>query len=222
MTCAINCRTQAPWRQKAIALAGLWCVLVLVSISGVMLYQRRQRAEEAVRQIAFNDPLTGLPNRRLLVDRMRQEQAASIRHQRLSALLFVDLDHFKALNDTLGHDRGDEFLQRLSRNMRACVREEDTVARLGGDEFVVMLSALSPDLKDAGHQAFAVAEKILQLVRTDPLSLKVEPHCSASIGITLFGGRPERVEDIIKRADMAMYKVKTAGRDGVEVLDSVL
>ncbi|HRQ59259.1 MAG TPA: sensor domain-containing diguanylate cyclase [Azoarcus taiwanensis] len=225
----------AGWTQKTIALAALWCVLVLVSVGSMAFYQRRQRhligiimeeeasrqrAEEEVRQLAFNDPLTGLPNRRLLLDRMRQLQAASLRRGRLSALLYVDLDHFKALNDHLGHDRGDEFLRRLAQHMLACVRDEDTVARLGGDEFVVMLSVLSSQADEAVQQASVVAEKILHLVRADPLAVRVEPHCSASIGITLFGNRAEAVEEILKRADIAMYRVKMAGRDGVEILDA--
>lgn len=224
----------ADWWEETFVLVVLWGILVLVSVVGMWIYQRRQhhlielldqqesfrrRAEEEVRKLAFYDALTELPNRRLLLDRMKQMQAAGIRHERCSALLFVDLDHFKSLNDQFGHEEGDAFLQRVAKQMLACVRDEDTVARLGGDEFVVMLSELSRDRAEAAWQARVVGEKILQVFRQDAMFTKLNPPCSASIGVTLFGVGAESVEDIVKRADKAMYRVKAAGRDGVQLFE---
>lgn len=121
----------------------------------------RRKAEEEVRHLAFFDSLTGLPNRRLLMDRMTQLLAASVRHQRHSPLLFLDLDGFKQLNDTLGYDQGDRLLQETAKRLQALLRQEDTAARWAGDEFAVALSELSPDAAEAGIRAELVAQKIL-------------------------------------------------------------
>lgn len=174
----------------------------------------RRQNEVEIRQLAFYDPLTQLPNRRLLMDRLVQQQSASLRHRRHSALFFIDLDGFKQLNDQHGHQQGDRLLQEAARRLSACVREEDTVARLGGDEFVLMLAALSGDVTDAMEKAEAVARKVLQVLAEEyQLDGGVRYSCTASLGITLFGSRTEPPEDILQRGDSAMYEAKSAGRD---------
>ena len=179
----------------------------------------RKRNEEQVRQLAFHDPLTQLPNRRLLDDRLRQALAASRRSGYHGALLFLDLDNFKSLNDTHGHGMGDRLLIEAARRIVSCVREADSVARLGGDEFVVMLSVLSQDRAAALAQAGAIAEKI-RVALAEPYRLPtdadhvdglafVEHRCSASIGIALFDDRDPA--EILRVADAAMYRAKQAG-----------
>jgi diguanylate cyclase (GGDEF)-like protein/PAS domain S-box-containing protein len=175
----------------------------------------RKNAEDEIRQLAFFDPLTHLPNRRLLIDRMEQALAASVRHQHYGALLYIDLDHFKNLNDTLGHDTGDVLLQQVAGRLVACVREEDTVARLGGDEFVVMLSALSRNEADAAKVAESVGEKVLASFG-HPFDLAGHEHrCTASIGVALFVDRQATIEDLLKRADLSMYQAKGGGRNAL-------
>ena len=180
----------------------------------------RKSAEEQIKTLAFYDPLTGLPNRRLLMDRLEQALAASARHMRKGALLFVDLDNFKTINDTVGHYQGDRMLEQVAKRLATCVREGDTVARLGGDEFVVMLEDLSEQDIEAATQAETVAEKVLTtLVQTYQLG-SYEHRGSASIGITLFGdGSHESIEEPLKRADLAMYQAKTAGRNTLRFFD---
>eukprot|EP01031_Cornospumella_fuschlensis_P008640 gene8640-10651_t len=147
----------------------------------------RKRAEQEIERLAFFDALTGLPNRRLLLDRLQRSIAACQRTRNLGALLFIDLDNFKDLNDTLGHDMGDQLLAQVATRLVGSVREADTVARFGGDEFVVMLEALAPDLQDAATQAETVAEKLLASLN-QPFELDGAQHYSTpSIGITLFG-----------------------------------
>ncbi len=180
----------------------------------------RKTVEEQIKTLAFYDPLTGLPNRRLLMDRLAQSLAASARHMRKGALLFVDLDNFKAINDTVGHFQGDLVLEQVAKRLKACVREGDTVARLGGDEFVVMLEDLSEQNIEAATVAEAIAEKVLAtLVQTYQLG-SYEHRGSASIGITLFGdGLHESIDEPLKRADLAMYQAKTAGRNTLRFFD---
>jgi diguanylate cyclase (GGDEF)-like protein/PAS domain S-box-containing protein len=180
----------------------------------------RKTAEAQIRNLAFYDPLTQLPNRRLLMDRLRQSLAAGARHPRKGALLFVDLDHFKAINDTVGHYQGDLLLEQVAKRLTGCVRESDTVARLGGDEFVVMLEDLSVNALDAATEAESVARKALaslaQVYQLGPH----EHHTSSSIGITLFGGDPhESIDEPLKRADLAMYQAKAAGRNTLRFFD---
>lgn len=173
----------------------------------------RKAAEDEVKQLAFYDPLTQLPNRRLLSNRLQQALAASARSNRLGALLFIDLDNFKTLNDTLGHDVGDRLLQQVARRLAACVREGDTVARLGGDEFVIMLVDMSEARPEALTQTEIVGHKILAALN-EPFALAARPyHCTASIGATLFRGQRHGVDDLMKRADLAMYDSKAAGRN---------
>ena len=174
----------------------------------------RKQAEIQIQALAFSDPLTGLPNRRLLMDRLERALAAANRHAHQVALLFIDLDDFKSLNDTLGHDKGDSLLKQVAQRLLSCLREGDTVARLGGDEFVVLLEDLSNSVQEAATQAQVVTAKILNTLR-QPYDVDGHvQHSTASIGITLFGG-PEReaVEEPLKRAELAMYQAKAAGHN---------
>ncbi|MBS1227629.1 MAG: diguanylate cyclase/phosphodiesterase with sensor(s) [Proteobacteria bacterium] len=181
----------------------------------------RKRIEEQVHRLAFHDSLTQLPNRRLLNDRLTQTLAACRRNGSHGALLFLDLDNFKSLNDTHGHGMGDLLLIEVAHRLGACVREMDTVARFGGDEFVVMLSALHQGLAESIAQAGLIAEKI-RLALAEPYRLtaapdaadgaaSVEHQCSASIGVALFNGHEASHEDILRWADAAMYRAKEAG-----------
>ncbi|MGQ0708876.1 MAG: EAL domain-containing protein [Rhodoferax sp.] len=183
---------------------------------------QRKAAEEQIRSLAFYDPLTNLPNRRLLLDRLEVALATCARHPRMGALLFVDLDNFKTLNDTLGHDIGDLLLQQVAERLRSCVREGDTVARLGGDEFVVMLEDLANDAIEAATQVEAVGDKILRTLGRSYV-LRAHSHRSTpSIGVTLFGDKVEGIEEPLKRADMAMYQSKGAGRNTLRFFDPAM
>lgn len=178
-----------------------------------------RKASAEIESLAFYDPLTNLPNRRLLMDRMQQANAAGARSGHFGALLFLDLDHFKQLNDTLGHKVGDLLLCQVAQRLSACVRTEDTVARLGGDEFVVMLHELSDQREEAAEQAQRVGEKILQHLN-QPYKLGQHTHrSSVSIGITLMEGGQDVGADLLKQADIAMYQVKARGRDALCFFD---
>jgi diguanylate cyclase (GGDEF)-like protein/PAS domain S-box-containing protein len=182
----------------------------------------RRAAEEAAHSLAFFDPLTGLPNRRLLLDRLRHSMAASIRNENYLALMFLDLDHFKLINDTQGHAQGDRLLVETARRLQACVREGDTVSRLGGDEFVLLLEQLSTGLDDAVAQAEMVGEKIIGRLG-EPYELGKETYCgTTSIGITVFIGDEMPVEDLLKRADLAMYQAKASGRNAMRFFDPAM
>ncbi|WP_296508996.1 EAL domain-containing protein [Rhodoferax sp.] len=182
----------------------------------VIVYQdvtRLRRASAEIAQLAYFDPLTSLPNRRLLTDRLQQALIASLRSGRRGALLFMDLDHFKTLNDTLGHDVGDLLLQQVAVRVKNCVREADTVARLGGDEFVIMLLDLSPDEAEAARQAQLVGDNILRAM-AEPFTLHEKSHrSSCSLGATLFGEDTQDAAELLKQADIAMYQVKSSGRN---------
>ena len=178
-----------------------------------------RRASAEIESLAFYDPLTNLPNRRLLMDRMQQLIAASTRSGQYGALLFLDLDHFKTLNDTLGHEVGDMLLRQVAERLKTCVRREDTVARLGGDEFVVMLHELSPHSEEAAAYARRVGEKILRTLNA-PYNLGGHTHHSTpSIGATLMGGTLQPSVDLLKQADIAMYQVKSQGRNALCFFD---
>ena len=182
----------------------------------------QKRAEAEIERLAFYDALSGLPNRRLLVNRLAQAAAAGARSGRHGALLFIDLDNFKDLNDTLGHDVGDALLGRVARPLTGSVRESDTVARFGGDEFVIMLEDLSADLTEAVAQAESAARKILQALNR-PYDLGGrEHHSTPSIGITLFSGHAQTVDELLKRADVAMYQAKAAGRNTLRFFDPAM
>lgn len=180
----------------------------------------RKVSEEHLKNLAFYDSLTQLPNRRLLIDRLGQALAISKRSGQYGALMFLDLDNFKPLNDKYGHDVGDLLLMRVAQRIVNCVREEDTVARFGGDEFVAMLKELDADKAVSATLVNAVAEKIgaalaepyqLELLQTEDGKSVIEHRCSASIGIVLFTGHGSSAEDILKCADIAMYQAKAAG-----------
>ncbi|MDD5177423.1 MAG: EAL domain-containing protein [Sterolibacterium sp.] len=179
----------------------------------------RKTAEDEIRHLAFYDPLTRLPNRRLLLDRLQQALASSSRSERYGALLFIDLDNFKTLNDTLGHDIGDLLLQQVAQRIATCVREGDTVARLGGDEFVVMLEDLSEHPLEAATQAEIVGEKILGAFRLAFQLANYEHHSTPSIGVTLFTNHQGSIDELLKRADLAMYQAKASGRNTLRFFD---
>lgn len=177
----------------------------------------RKKIEDDVRQLAFYDALTALPNRRLLDDRLSQCIAVSKRSHIFSALMFLDLDNFKPINDQYGHNAGDLLLLEVANRLKNCVREMDTVARFGGDEFVVMLRDLSADRQTSSAQAAIVAEKILKvlslpyLIRIDASNLTVEHQCTVSIGFVVFNGAEGDQDIILKLADTAMYQAKLSG-----------
>ena len=170
-------------------------------------------AEAEITNLAFYDPLTQLPNRRLLLDRLQRALVTSVRQQRNGALMFIDLDNFKTLNDTLGHDKGDLLLQQVAKRLSECVREGDTVARIGGDEFVLVLEGLSSNLLDAAGQGELIGEKILESLNQPYDLITQEYHTTPSIGITLFCGHDIGVDELLKQADIAMYQSKAAGRN---------
>ena len=189
----------------------------------------RKSVENELRNLAFYDPLTRLPNRRLLLDRLQQALTASTRSGMAGAVMLVDLDNFKALNDSLGHDIGDQVLIEAARRMESSVRQGDTVARMGGDEFVIMLEGLDKGL--AAVQAQSIAEKVLAaLNRTHTLTYHgpqedqkqqktIEYRCSSSIGISIFLGDQDSVAALMKKADLAMYQSKQTGRNAVSFFD---
>ena len=176
-------------------------------------------AEDEIKHLAFYDPLTRLPNRRLLLDRLQQALVSSARSGREGALLFIDLDNFKTLNDTLGHDIGDLLLQQVAQRLESCVREGDTVARLGGDEFVVMLEGLSEQTLEAAAHTEGVGNKILATLNQPYQLATHEYRNSPSIGITLFNNKPQTIDELMKQADIAMYQSKKAGRNTLRFFD---
>ncbi|MDD5247451.1 MAG: PAS domain S-box protein [Rhodocyclaceae bacterium] len=175
----------------------------------------RQAREVAIRDLAFYDALTHLPNRRLLLDRLGVALPASARRNSFGAILYLDLDNFKPLNDTKGHAFGDLLLSEVAQRLLRCVRAEDTVARLGGDEFVVMLENLGPDAGQAAAQANAIAEKIAAVLDVPYALPDYRHHCTVSIGICLFHGVDVEVGELLERADAAMYQAKVAGRNTI-------
>jgi diguanylate cyclase (GGDEF)-like protein/PAS domain S-box-containing protein len=182
----------------------------------------RRAAEEEAHNLAFFDPLTGLPNRRLLLDRLRQSIAASARSGRHRALLYLDLDRFKVLNDTQGHDVGDRLLIESAQRLRGCVRDGDTVSRLGGDEFVVLLEQLAADGDEAARQTAAIGEKIVARLG-EPCDQGIDHYRgTASVGIALFAGQEASAEELLKRADLAMYEAKAAGRNTLRFYDPAM
>ncbi len=178
-----------------------------------------QLAADKIKFLAFYDPLTKLPNRILLRERLTLALISSQRNKHNSALLFIDLDNFKNLNDTLGHDMGDLLLQQVSERLVHSVREGDTVARLGGDEFVVMLEDLSASINEAVIQVEAVGHKILESINKSYQLTTYFYNCTSSIGITLFTGQQQTGDEILKQADIAMYQAKAAGRNALRFFD---
>jgi diguanylate cyclase (GGDEF)-like protein/PAS domain S-box-containing protein len=198
--------------------------------TGLNITDRKER-EDQVNRLAFYDPLTRLPNRRLLNERLNHALINLKRTERCCALMFLDLDNFKPLNDKHGHVVGDLLLIEVANRLRSCVREVDTVARFGGDEFVVKLSSLNADKVEAASMALAIAEKIrsrlsepylLTVTNEDMTEAVVEHRSSASIGVTVFGKDATSQEDVLKQADIAMYQAKANGRNMIRFYDSNL
>ena len=174
---------------------------------------QRAVAEGVIEKLAFHDPLTGLPNRRLLLDRLHHAFAASVRSGREGALLFIDLDNFKSLNDTLGHHIGDLLLLQTAQRLKSCIRESDTVACLGSDDFVVMLEELSEHPVEAATQTKVVADKILATL-SQPYQLGTHEYRGTScVGATIFSNHGQSEEELLKQADIAMYQAKKAGHN---------
>lgn len=182
----------------------------------------RKQLEEEIRSLAYFDPLTALPNRRMLSDRLQSVMAAGKRSGNLGALMYLDLDNFKPLNDAHGHAAGDLLLIEVAQRLLHCVRQVDTVARTGGDEFVVLLSGLSTEVNLAAAECRNIAEKVLSalsmpyVLSAAPNAPLIEHHCTASMGVTLFKGQELRLEEVMKKADAAMYRAKDGGRNRIE------
>jgi diguanylate cyclase (GGDEF)-like protein/PAS domain S-box-containing protein len=182
----------------------------------------RKKSEEKIRELAFYDTLTRLPNRALLLDRLRQSMVDSRQNKVCGALMFIDLDHFKTLNDTLGHDKGDLLLRQVAYRLSSSVNEGDTVARVGGDEFVVVLGNLSLDEAEATMETVAVGEKILAVLGSAYQLNGVQFRSTASIGVTVFNGEQTSTDELFKQADLAMYKSKERGRNAMCFFDPAM
>ena len=182
----------------------------------------RKRVEQEIHNLAFYDPLTKLPNRRLFIDRFHAAMPVSARHNNYGAVLFIDLDRFKALNDTLGHEYGDFLLIEVAARIKSCIREMDTVARLGGDEFVVLVEEISMERDDASRKVGLLAEKIRETLAHPYRLEEYEHYSSPSIGISLFHGNTETVDTLLKHADLAMYQAKSSGRNAVRFYDAAM
>jgi diguanylate cyclase (GGDEF)-like protein/PAS domain S-box-containing protein len=180
---------------------------------------QRKFTADAIHQLAFYDPLTSLPNRLMLLNRLEQVMSQSVALRRNGALMFIDVDKLKVLNDTLGHDMGDLLLQQVAERLASCVDATDTVARLGGDEFVVLLEDLGEDAAAATLKTRLLAEKVLAQLR-EPFDLAGHQHyTTSSIGVTSLTGPHDSVSEVLKQADLAMYQAKTTGRDALCVYD---
>jgi diguanylate cyclase (GGDEF)-like protein len=184
----------------------------------------RKQAEQQILNLAFHDPLTQLPNRRLLNDRLNQTMSISKRSKRYGALIFLDLDGFKSLNDTHGHGVGDLLLIEVAHRISSCVREVDFVARFGGDEFVVIIGDLGKEQAESTALTNIVAEKIrtslntpyiLKVQTADKAETIVEHHCTSSLGVALFLDHEVSSDEVIRWADIAMYLAKEAGGNSI-------
>ncbi len=182
----------------------------------------RKQSEEEIHNLAFYDALTKLPNRRLFVERFQVALTASARRNDYGAVLFIDLDRFKSLNDTLGHDYGDLLLMEVGMRIKSSIRETDTVARFGGDEFVVLLEAVSDNAHDATRKIALLAEKVRKALTRPYMLKKHMHHSSPSIGISLYHGNAESLETLLEHADMAMYQAKRSGRNAVRLFDPLM
>lgn len=180
---------------------------------------QRRKDEEDIRRLAFYDSLTGLPNRRLLLDRLQQVMANCARQHRYAALLFLDMDNFKSLNDSAGHNSGDLLLCQVAKRLLKCVRQGDTVSRIGGDEFVIALENLNEEAQLAATQAEVAAAKVITALQRGFDLDGLTYNGSVSIGVTMFNDASSSLEDLLKQADMAMYKAKAAGRNGTQFFD---
>ncbi|ABM04271.1 diguanylate cyclase with PAS/PAC sensor [Psychromonas ingrahamii 37] len=176
--------------------------------------ERHNHVDE-ISRLAFFDPLTGLPNRRLLLDRLNHAVISTDRNGKLGAVMMLDLDNFKQLNDTKGHADGDMLLQQIAIRLQKCVRKNDSLARLGGDEFVVLLEGLSENTVEANSEAMHIAKKIQHEFSLPFIFCDYTHYITASIGITIFMQKTENVDNLLKNADVAMYKAKAAGRNKI-------
>jgi len=199
---------------------GLWLILLLKQQQHAM--RNQEAAEREIRRLAFFDPLTGLANRRMLTERLRHALAAHARQNLHGALIFIDLDNFKTLNDTRGHQHGDRLLRQVAQRLKSCVREADTVARIGGDEFVIMLEDLGETSADAARYAEAAGYKILHALNEAYQLGGDETHSTPSIGIALFDTESDDIDDVLKCADLAMYQAKEAGRNTLRFFDPAI
>ncbi|WP_006460066.1 EAL domain-containing protein [Thiomicrospira aerophila] len=179
----------------------------------------QKRNERNIYEMAFYDPLTGLANRRLLENHITKALAAAERHHHYCALMFIDLDHFKNLNDSLGHNFGDELLKRVAARLERCVRKEDIVARPGGDEFIILMENLSTDESEAANQALAIANKIIEQCNRAYTLSGNRYTITASLGIHLFSSGDHTSIELMKRSDLAMYQAKEQGRNSVRFFD---
>ena len=192
---------------------------VVGGIGIVQDFTERKSATDEIKSLAFYDFLTGLPNRRLLLERLKQVLVSSARSGRSGALMYIDLDNFKKINDTFGHHIGDFLLQQVAQRILSCVRENDTVARLSGDEFVVILEFLSENKLEAAAQTEVIGEKIRSLICQPYQLAEYEHRSSPSIGVTMFSGLEQEADELMKQADIAMYQAKKAGRNILRFFD---
>ncbi|MDH5654935.1 MAG: EAL domain-containing protein [Spirochaetia bacterium] len=200
--------------------APIWDDATLIGV--VVAFQditERLKAEDDLKYLAYYDSLTHLPNRRLLGDRIHHALASSARNQKMGSLLFIDIDNFKKLNDSLGHSLGDELLLAVAQRLNVSVREGDSVSRFGNDEFVVMLEDLSESKEESAGQARIVAEKILSVLNEPYQLSSCTHHCTSSIGITLFSGTNETPDELLKQADLAMHQAKDTGKNSICFFD---
>jgi len=218
---AMGLSDDAGVRAAIVALNYLFIAGILTFSCGVLLRHLARSLADG-EQLAFYDPLTGLPNRRLLLDRLAGLLASSERQQIFSAVMFVDLDRFKTINDARGHATGDHLLRLAAQRLSELVRKSDTVARIGGDEFVVLLSHLGPELAAAGNAAQAVAEKIRATLAQEFEIGGQAYGCSASIGVTLMPQFGQSADDLLREADTAMYRAKAAGRNGIAFFEAAM
>lgn len=191
-------------------------------VFGMETLRTRSQIETArteIEYLAFHDPLTDLPNRRLLLDRLRRAITSRERTGREGALMLIDLDNFKTLNDTFGHETGDQLLRQVAERLSNCIRKGDTVARLGGDEFVVMVENLGDSPAEAAAQIKTIGEKILVTLSSHYTVCEHEHHGTASIGAALFGEQREGVDEVLKQVDIALYQAKAAGRNTLRFFD---
>lgn len=213
----------------------IFAVFMFINLMMLFYLHREERlrrsAEKTIRQMAFYDELTRLPNRRLLKDRLQQAMSHSTRSGLYGALMFMDLDNFKSLNDVHGHDMGDMLLMEVANRIRGLVRAEDTVARFGGDEFVVLLEdldahrdAAAAKVRDVGGKLLAALSEPYRLScrREGGQTIAVVHQCTSSIGVVLFKGDALGQEDMLKWADTAMYRAKGAGRNQIRIADEGL
>jgi diguanylate cyclase (GGDEF)-like protein len=218
---AIGMSDDPALRAAIVALNYLFIAGILTFSCGVLLRHLARSLAEG-EQLAFYDPLTGLPNRRLLLDRLGGLLASSEREQVFSAVMFVDLDRFKTINDARGHATGDTLLKLAGERLSQLVRKSDTVARIGGDEFVVLLAHLAPDLAAAGNAAQLVAQKVRAALARDFEIGGQWYACSASIGVTLLPKFGQSADDLLREADTAMYRAKGAGRNGIAYFEATM